>query len=170
MLIATEPKYLYPNITFLQKNSVIININANVTGFYSLCLTPDLKTLGACNPCSQEFDNWYLSQLFENDSLLMNFMQIMCNFRNGKDVILLMYRGSELFDAINEALLKIIQIRYDYNYQIVDSVDGFEYYQDNSTFTARGIIQFDQDYQRYQYLLIKYGLLNTNEAIDETHI
>ena len=170
MLYATEPKYLYPNLTFLQKNSVIININANVTGFYNLCLTPNLAQLRGCNPCSQEFDDWYLTQLFENDNLFINFMQIMCNLRNGKDVILLMYRGSELFDAMNEALLKIIQIRYDYNYQIVDSPDGFDYYQDNSAFTARGIMQFDQDYQKYQYLLIKYQLLNTNETIDETHV
>lgn len=169
MLIVTEPKYLYSNIDYFNKNAVIININANVTGFYSLCLTPSFETLNGVNVFTQEFDDWYIYQVLNNDGLFMNFMQIVSHLRNGKDVVLLVYRGSEIFDAMTESLVKLIQIRYGYNYQIVDSVDGIDYY-DQSTFTTPGIIQFDYDYTRYESLLIKYGYLNTNEYIDESHV
>lgn len=169
MLIATEPKYIYSNLIYLQKNSVIISINANVAGFFQLVLTPDLSNLGGLNPSSQEFDDWYLYQIINNDQLFMNFMYIVSQLRNGRDVILLMYRQSEAIDAMNEALLKFIQVRYGYNYQIVDDANSIDYY-DQSTFTTEGIMQFDQDYQRYQAILIKYDLLNTNEIIDESHV
>ena len=76
MLIATEPKYIYSNLLYLQKNSVIININANVVGFLQLVLTPDLSMLGGLDPSSQEFDDWYLYQIINNDQLFMNFMYI----------------------------------------------------------------------------------------------
>lgn len=169
MLIATEPKHFYPNALYLQKNSVVLNINANVTGFDNLNLTPDLRNLGGIDPSSQEFDDWYVYQIFNNDWLFINFMQIACHLRNGKDVVLLMYRQSDVFDAMNEALLKIIQIRYGYNYQIVDDKDGFDFF-DQSTFTTDGIIQFDKDYEKYQTLLVKHDIIKYTEMIDESHI
>ena len=52
LLIVTEPKYLYPNLQFLSKNSFIVNIDANVGGFYHLNLMPDIK-LGNMDPYSQ---------------------------------------------------------------------------------------------------------------------
>lgn len=168
MLIMTEPKYLYCNMDFL-KNAVIININANVTGFYSLCLTPPLNNLGGVDVFSQEFDDWYIQQIMTADGLFMNFMEIVSNLRDGRDVILLVYRGSEVFDAMNEVLLKFIQARYGYNYQIVDRPDGIDFY-DQSTFTTPGILQFDMDFSRYQSLLIRYGMLNVNVPIDESHV
>lgn len=169
MLLVAEPKHIYSIMDFIQKNGVIININANVQGFYQLCLTPDLKMLGGINVFSQEFDDWYVYQLLNNDSLFMNFITLVSHLRNGKDVILLMYNKSEVFDAMNESLLKLIQIRYGYNYQVLDETCNIDYY-DQSCFSTPGIVQFDQDYQRYQSLLIKYGLLNTNEEIDESHV
>lgn len=168
MLIATEPKYLYNELDYLSKNSVIININANITGFEYLCLTPQIS-MNTLDVCSAEFDGWYVSQIFNNDGLFMNFMKIMTYLRNGKDVVLLFYRASEIMDAMNESLLKLIQKRYGYNYQIVDANNGINYY-DQSSFTVPGIIQFDIDDSRYQSLLIKYGLLNINEVIDESHV
>lgn len=169
MLIVTEPKYLYKNMEFLQKDTIIININANVIGFYYLCITPPLNSLGGINVFSQEFDDWYVQQLLTSDALFMNFMEIVSYLINGKDVILLVYRGSEVIDAMNEALVKLIQIRYGYNYQIVDSEDGINF-SDQSTFTTYGIMQFDIDYKRYESLLIKYDKLNVNVPIDESHV
>lgn len=168
MLIATEPKYLYNNLDYLTKNGVIININANITGFEYLCLTPQFH-MNSLDVFSSEFDGWYVSQIFNNEGLFMNFMKIMTYLRNGKDVILLFYRGSETIDAMNEALLKLIQKRYGYNYQLVDSENGIDFY-DQSGFSVPGIIQFDIDDSMYQNLLIKYSLLNYNEAIDESHV
>lgn len=171
MLIVTEPKYIYNNLDYLRKNAVIFNLNAtiNVDGAFPLCLTPPLNTLGRTNVFSQEFDDWYVQQLLTSEALFMNLMSIMCNLRDGRDVILLCYRGSEAIEAMNEALVKLIQIRYGYNYQIVDSVDGIDYY-DQSTFTTPGILQFDYDYARYESLLIKYGQIDIYAPIDESHI
>lgn len=169
MLIVTEPKYLYPNIDALIKNAVILNINANVTGFRYLCLTPPPSALSQMDVYSSDFDGWYVSQIFSSDGLFMNFMEIMTYLRNGRDVVLLVYRGSDQIDAMNEALLKLIQVRYGYNYQVVDSPDGINFY-DTSGFSVPGILQFDMDDSNYRNLLIKYDLLNTNEYIDESHV
>lgn len=169
MLIVTEPKYLYPNLQFLSKNSFIVNIDANVGGFYHLNLMPDIKQLGNMDPYSQEFDMWYTSQILNNETLFMNFMQIVSALRDGRDVVLLMYTGSDIINAMNEVLVKMIQVRYGYNYQVVDCADGIDYY-DQSGFTTLGILQVDEDYNRYRSLLAKYNMININAIIGETHL
>lgn len=121
------------------------------------------------DPYSQEFDVWYTTQIFTNEILFMNFMQIVSALRDGRDVVLLMYTKSDIINAINEDLVKIIQVRYGYNYQLVDSVDGIDFY-DQSCFTTPGILQVDADYNRYRDLLAKYNMININEIIDEAHL
>lgn len=162
MLLVMEPKTLQ-NLSrvlyTLDNRSVVLNLNANVQCYTRLNLMPPL----GMNTSSMEFDTQYINLLLSDPNYFMQFMYIMNYLKNGCDVVLLIYNEDTVFNAITETLVKFIQQRYGYNYQFLNDVEDFNQW-DQSSFTAPGIIQFDQDYLRYEEYLMR---LDPNRFINE---
>lgn len=162
MLLVMEPKTLQ-NLSrvynTLDNRLVVLNLNANVQCYTRLNLMPPL----GMNTSSMEFDTQYVNLLLLDPNYFMQFMYIMNYLKNGCDVVLLIYNEDTVFNAITETLVKFIQQRYGYNYQFLNDVEDFNQW-DQSSFTAPGIIQFDQDYLRYEEYLMK---LDPNRFINE---
>lgn len=162
MLLVMEPKTLQ-NLSrvynTLDNRLVVLNLNANVQCYTRLNLMPPL----GMNTSSMEFDTQYINLLLSDLNYFMQFMYIMNYLKNGCDVVLLIYNEDTVFNAITETLVKFIQQRYGYNYQFLNDVEDFNQW-DQSSFTAPGIIQFDQDYLRYEEYLMR---LDPNRFINE---
>lgn len=162
MLLVMEPKTLQ-NLSrvlyILDKRLIVLNLNANVQCYTRLNLMPPL----GMNTSSMEFDTQYINLLLSDPNYFMQFMYIMNYLKNGCDVVLLIYNEDTVFNAITETLVKFIQQRYGYNYQFLNDVEDFNQW-DQSSFTAPGIIQFDQDYLRYEEYLMR---LDPNRFINE---
>lgn len=166
MLLVMEPKTLQ-NLSrvynTLDNRLVVLNLNANVQCYTRLNLMPPL----GMNTSSMEFDTQYVNLLLSDPNYFMQFMYIMNYLKNGCDVVLLIYNEDTVFNAITETLVKFIQQRYGYNYQFLNDVEDFNQW-DQSSFTAPGIIQFDQDYLRYEeYLMRLYPNRFINEPVIE---
>lgn len=167
MLIVTEPKILY-QMTYNPENTRIFNLNANVTNFTSLRLMPPYNWGVYIN--SPTFDQEYISLLLTNDDYFIELMKIMELLKRGIDVILLVYKDEIVFDSIVECILKLIQQRYGYQYTLVDDES---YYEESynfiiPTFSTPGIIQLDQDLDRYFSILAKRNpYIFINEKIVE---
>lgn len=162
MLLVMEPKTLQ-NLSrvlyTLDNRLVVLNLNANVQCYTRLNLMPPL----GMSTSSMEFDTQYVNLLLSDPNYFMQFMHIMNYLKNGYDVVLLIYNEDTVFNAITETLVKFIQQRYGYNYQFLNDVEDFNQW-DQSSFTAPGIIQFDQDYLRYEEYLMR---LDPNRFINE---
>ena len=162
MLLVMEPKTLQ-NLSrvynTLDNRLVVLNLNANVQCYTRLNLMPPLGMYTS----SMEFDTQYINLLLSDPNYFMQFMYIMNYLKNGCDVVLLIYNEDTVFNAITETLVKFIQQRYGYNYQFLNDVEDFNQW-DQSSFTAPGIIQFDQDYLRYEEYLMR---LDPNRFINE---
>lgn len=153
MLLVMEPKTLQKlsRVYTLDSEWILLNLNANTQQYGArLNLIPPL----GMNTASMEFDTQYINLLLSDPNYFMQFMYIMNYLKNGYNVVLLIYNEDTVFNAITETLVKFIQQRYGYNYQFLNDVEDFNQW-DQSSFTAPGIIQFDQDYNRYEEYLIK---------------
>lgn len=147
MLVVTEPKVIYElgRRDLLNTNSIIFNMNANVSTFVPVYLMPPQGMIYT----SLEFDNEYINLILTNDHYFLQLMRIMIPLRDGHDVYILAYNEETVFNPITETLMKLIQQRYGYNYQEIHSVDDLNIF-DCSGFTTPGIIQFDEDFKRYE--------------------
>lgn len=165
MLIMTEPKVFFElqRIGLLNESTVVFNLNSNSNVFQPIYLMPPREMLMS----SHEFDQQYISLILTNDTYFMEFMKIINLLKDGKDVFILTYNEESTFNPISETLLKFIQQRYGYDYQEVHSVSDYNPY-DPSGFTTPGILQFDDDFRRYEELIIKANpYLYINEQVVE---
>lgn len=152
-LLVTTPnvaKGIVDSIPNLQP--VIFNISSNAQWAVRLDLLPPTNAIDYAN--SKEFDLAYASYILNNDVYFMNFFSIISLLASGKTVILLVYREEQVFDAIIESLCKLIQQRYGYNYQFLDTVEDYDGY-DDSNFNYYGVMNYNEDYKRYLDLLVK---------------
>lgn len=177
MLILTEPKNLISAINYLGDTSLlgnykILNLNANISNdIERLDLMPKMGMIDYSSP---DFDSAYISTIMNDEHYFSQFMYLMTYIKNNVNVFLLIYNEDTIFNPIAEVLVKLIQQRYGYNYTIAESpeeicdlVTGL--YSDESMFTTPGIITFDSDYARYQYILAKYNpSMFINEKIDDS--
>lgn len=166
MLVVTEPKIIYElyKTGYIDNNSVIYNLNANTTQFQVLPLMPPQ----GMNTASLEFDQCYINLILSDDNYFIQFMNIIIPLRDGKNVYILAYNEDTVFNPITETLMKFIQQRYGYNYQEIHSIDDINM-MDLSSFTTPGILQFDEDFNRYEYLMSKYSpYYYINEKINDS--
>lgn len=167
MLIAIEPKNYVQYVPAKNTNSVY-NFNANISGIRKLNLMPRIANGDIAFLSTQEFDDWYIKSIIQNDNNFYAMMQVMVDLRDGKDVFILFFNEEDIFIPILESFLKVIQVRYGYNYQIADpNVDWYQ----TSGFSTEGILAFDADYERYLTIKQKMHPYTTNnKIIGETHV
>ena len=137
---------------------VILNLSSLAEGFQRVHLVPSIS---ARYNDDKEFDIAYANYIFSNDQVFMEFMKIVFPLYDGFDVFLLVSRNEDTHDIITESLCKLIQQIYGYNYQLINTKDDIDYY-DDSNFSLYGIQTFDVDKERMTYLAVKQNpqLLN----------
>ena len=164
MLIVTEPKtFNLLSIYVRFTNPHVYVLNANVQGNQLNIFTPDIMRMYYSLP-EEEKDAYFISSIFNDFSrfgLLID--KIMYPLYCGDDVILLIYNEEDIFNPATEALVKFIQQRYGYNYQWLESPEDFNQ-NDNSSFTAPGITNYDTDAAMYYDRINKYGRINPLES------
>lgn len=171
MLIALEPKVLQQLLQNIPYNSkyCVFNLNSNYqsSDIITLNLMPPP---GVIDPQSQEFDTWFITTLITDDRYFVNLMNMIIPLYHGKDVFVLIYNEPEVFSPINETIFKLIQQRYGYNYQLLNSIYDFDPYAD-ALFTTPGIQTFDEDFKRYQELVMVFDPGRyVNEKINDEHL
>lgn len=147
MLLVGDIKCLPDNISKL----IILNLSSLAEGFERVHLVPSIPTMYNND---KEFDIAYANYIFSNDYTFMEFMKIVYSLYLGYDVFLLVSRNENTHDIITESLCKLIQQRYGYNYQLLNTNDDIDYY-DDSGFSLIGIQTFDQDKERMTYLSVR---------------
>lgn len=96
-----------------------------------------------------QFDLAYANWIFSNDEIFFDFMMIVYNLYTGKDVFLVV---DDMVEQLNESLIKLIQQRYGYEACRINTVEDF-IYATESSFSALGLINLDQDKDRLAYIL-----------------
>lgn len=128
---------------------VIYNLSGFVIGYEKLLLFPcDIITNQPMFWDEKSSDIAYGEMLLKDNILFVQMMKIIFNLYNGMNVFLIVNR-SEVLDTLTESLLKFIQQRYGYNYQLLESVDDINIY-DDSSFSIQGLYNLDTtDKDRY---------------------
>lgn len=175
MLYAMEPKTFFEavdsNLLYFP-DIVVYNVGSN-------CNDPTIPKLElfpmyGMNVDSPEFDAQYIDQILNEDRYFVEFMKIMIPLKDAKDVIVLIYNEETVFAPIYETLFKLIQKRYGYNYSMINSVSDYLDWDVNmGYFTTPGIETFDQDYSRYEQILIMNDpdqFINDSQIVDEEHL
>lgn len=147
---------------------VVLNLNSNSMQFPAVNLYPS----GLFDPNSPDFDAFYHNAILSNTYSFFEFMKIILPLEKGCNVALLIYEEPTVINSVTESLLKLIQLRYGYNYQWVNSIDDFNPY-DRSDFTVNGVYALDLDIDRYVNLSVANNIdvVNANDTIiSECHI
>ena len=142
-------------------NTVYFNISSLAERYASirLALLPP-NSLGANT--EYDYDIKYMQWIFGNNSVFMQFMNIMSALYNGADVFLIV--TDENWSNITvESLLKLIQQRYGINAVLINTMEDLQYAED-SIFEPYGIINLDQDLERYQCIMASIGGIQSGEG------
>lgn len=176
MIIVTDPSNITPDILLQLQPVAFYNISSMkiMHGVPTLTIAPPQQLLyqAAINGSEHQLDLAYAEMLMRDENMFSQLMLVMKDLYVGKNVILFVYREEQVFDASTESLCKFIQQRYGYNYQIINSSDDINY-NDKSTFTTGGIMNFDLDNSRYGQILLRVNpqsYLNENIAAENGYV
>lgn len=147
MLLVGDIRCLPDNLN----NFLVLNLSSLAEGFQRVHLVPSIPNMYNDD---KEFDLAYANYIFSNDYIFMEFMKIVYPLYIGNDVFLLVSRNEDTYDVMTESLCKLIQQRYGYNYQLLNTKDDIDYY-DDSNFSLTGIQTLDQDKERMTYLAVQ---------------
>ena len=98
---------------------------------------------------SVDFDSYYVSYLFNDRDAFLNLIQIMNPLYQDPEACVIVYIGiSPVRATILEALLKVIQQRYQYAPYMVIEPQDCAVIQDNFSFGVHGIVNIQDDTQQ----------------------
>ena len=129
-------------------NCIVYNFSSLNEKYVRLNLFPP-NNLGAMD--EYDFDIKYAIYILGNDAIFFDMMRIVYSLYQGKDVFVLI-DDTEQFEMYNESLMKFIQQRYGYNFNLIQSFDDF-INAEESRFSELGIINLAQDKERLSYML-----------------
>lgn len=168
MLVILDPntyRALYPSIA--NDGHIVMNLNANI-------IDPNIPILNLIPHVNitlpEDLDSYYIDAILNEDDHFMALMTVMILLKHGHDVYLLSYSADGVLGPIIEIVLKLIQCRYGYNYQLLNNVEDFDPNQQVG-FTAVGIMTLDKDTERYEQLMtMLYPDMFINEQINDEHL
>ena len=137
-----------------RQDIIYLNINSLAERYnrIKLNLLPP-NSLGANT--EKDFDIKYMEWIFSNNAIFISFMSILVHLYNGYDVFLII-TDEGWSDMLVESLLKLIQQRYGINAVSIKSLEDLQYAED-SIFEPYGLVNLDQDLERYTYLMAIAG-------------
>lgn len=133
---------------------VIFNISCLLEGFTRVNILPPFEM----DRYSRDFDILYAEYLLNNETVFYEFMKIIMSIYYGLDTILLVDRG-ELYECINESLMKFIQQRYGLICNNINIIEDWSYVEE-CEFTLQGLYNLDQDKERFTTIHAKYNKIN----------
>jgi hypothetical protein len=155
---------LYGNYQNIPEDCIVFNFCGLIEKYQSCNLIPP-NNLGAVS--EYDFDLRYMHWIIDNDSNFTNFMNIIMQLYYGKNVYLITSDNNDDWsNALKESLLKLIQQRYGIEAVEVDCLDDIVYAKD-CEFSEYGIINLDQDKERYLYLYESYRISNGGQVYNE---
>ena len=167
MIIVGAPNVILPVVHQNPGNFVVYNISSNLIDDSIEQL--HLQYMQGMDYTQKESDMVFANMVLNTDAYFCELMRILLPLRDGLDVALLVYREEEFFDASTESLMKLIQQRYGYNYQILNTIDDFNQW-DQSNFDINGTFNLDQDSERYLNIISSVNpKMFINEKIDDSH-
>ena len=103
----------------------------------------------------KQFDLWYHNYIFSNDTVFIDFFSLIMHVYNGTNVYILINDSNEIYECVNESLIKLIQQRYGINSCRVAYIEDFYSINDSEDqdFSIQGIYNFDLDRKRYLELM-----------------
>ena len=145
----------------VKSDTVYFNISSLAERWSSvrLQLIPP-NSLGANS--EYDYDVKYMQWIFGNDPIFLQFMNIMNALYNGYDVFLIV-TDENWSDITVESLLKLIQQRYGINAILINTIEDLQCAED-SIFEPYGIVNLDQDLERYQYIVALMGGIKSGEG------
>lgn len=137
-----------------RQDIIYLNINSLAERYshVKLNLLPP-NSLGANT--EKDFDIKYMEWIFGNNEIFISFMDILICLYHGYNVFLII-TDEGWSDMLVESLLKLIQQRYGINAVSIKSLEDLQYAED-SIFEPYGLINLDQDLERYAYLMAIAG-------------
>lgn len=167
MIIFGAPNVILPIIR--ERNDfVVYNLSANIVN--PSIPTLNLQYLKGLDFTNKDYDNIFANMVFENDSIFIEFMKLILPLRDGYNVAVLVYREEDLFDPFSETIAKLIQQRYGYNYQMINTMDDYNEW-DDSNFDINGTFLLDRDSDRYIQIMARINPKSfIDEKIDDRHL
>lgn len=159
MLVMIEPKVLYEVLKsriYVDKGTTMYyDLNANGCWMQEAIKIP--IRIPQLLEMSGDGDYLIINSILNDDRNFCSFIQIPLSLQRGYDVFVMVYNGISVFKILNDIIFKLVQKRYGYNYQIVNSCEDLNL-NDTSSFTTPGILTLDQDIQRYEQYLASKGV------------
>lgn len=167
MIIVGAPNVILPVVHQNPGTFVVYNLSSNL--FDDKIEKLNLQYMPEMDYTQKDADIAFANTIFSVDAYFCELMKIILPLRDGLNVALLVYREEDFFDASTESLLKLIQQRYGYNYQLLNDVDDFNPW-DQSNFDINGTFNLDQDSKRYLNILSNINpKMFIQEKIDDSH-
>lgn len=167
MIIFGAPNVVLPIIQG-RNDFVVYNLSANIVN--QSIPTLNLQYLKGLDFTNKDYDNIFANMVFENDSIFIEFMKLILPLRDGYNVAILIYREENLFDPFSETIAKLIQQRYGYNYQMINTMDDYNEW-DDSNFDINGTFLLDRDSDRYIQIMARVNPKSfIDEKIDDRHL
>ena len=112
----------------------------------------------------RSFDLWYYEYVLNNPEPCSSLMAILQALYDGHKVYVCIsdYESDPFMSVINESFMKIIQVRYDIKYSVINAVSDYDYIdKDGCDFmSVTGINNFDQDRKRYLELSLEEKIMH----------
>lgn len=136
----------------------VYNYSSLIEGYPRLNLMPPRSLGGATE---YEFDVNYMQYIIGNDIIFMNFMTIILDIYNGFNVYLIVDEDEMWSCMLVDSLMKLVQQRYGINGVRIHSLEDFQFAKEDY-FADYGIINLDQDKERYAYLDQQYKMMGAD--------
>ena len=131
------------------------SMNQAIERLPGLLMIPNYATSMAQDPIGYEyqFDLWYYDYVLNDPIACSSLMSILDCIYNGYKVYICIseYSGDNGISMVNESLMKLIQVRYDIKYSIINEKEDYDYLdKDGCDFmSVYGLKNFDDDRKRF---------------------
>jgi|SRR5574344_160382 hypothetical protein len=130
-------------------NTFIVNLSSFYEGYPRLNALDPLNYYNVGVTNEYNFDVWYAFFILNTPDSFKQFLDLMINVYNGKDVIVLNDPRITYSTTLVESLIKLITERYGYISNIVNDPDDIPFIKDSS-FSTEGLFVIDSDIQVYR--------------------
>lgn len=129
----------------------------NLSSLKEIGMRLDLIPTTDMNIYDPMFDQFFANYVFTNDQAFVAFMNIIYQLYEGYNVFICIGKN-DVSETLAESITKLIQVRYGYTCQFVNSVEDIDF-DDQSEFSTAGIYTFNnEDRNRYYETMIKFGM------------
>lgn len=150
MLVVCDHNCIDNNIA---NRFIIFNLSSLLEGFERINILPPFKL----DRYDRDFDIMYANYILENDNIFYEFMKIIMSLYSDLDTLILVNK-EELYEYVNESLVKFIQQRYGIVANMINVKEDWEYVQE-SGFSLQGLFNLDKDKERFIYIHVqKHGV------------